>query len=90
VSGCGHLLQVRQLFEELVVPFVLSHERVAAVLLGKAWNKMTQDDARDKLWQVRVDSYRNSPGEVSLGIFILAGLLCLGVFSCFKASCALD
>jgi hypothetical protein len=45
-------LQVRQLFEELVVPFVLSHERVAAVLLGKGWQGVSAEDARDKLWQV--------------------------------------
>jgi hypothetical protein len=40
------------LFEELVVPFVLSHERVAGVMLGKNWNKIMQEDARDRLWQV--------------------------------------
>lgn len=49
---------MRQLFEELVVPFVLSHERVACVLLGKGWQAVSAEDARDRLWQVRTDSNR--------------------------------
>jgi len=50
------LVQVRQLFEELVVPFVTSHERVARVMLGdnKDWTKMTEEDIREQLWQVSV------------------------------------
>ena len=50
------LLQVRELFEELVVPFVMSHEGMASVLLGGKKGKtavpLSEEDVRDKLWQV--------------------------------------
>lgn len=50
------VLQVRQLFEELVVPFVCGHEGVASVLLGgsKATGAALQEEAQQKLWQVCV------------------------------------
>jgi hypothetical protein len=53
---CAAVLQVRQLFEELVVPFVCGHEGVASVLLGgsKAAGAALQEEAQQKLWQVCV------------------------------------
>jgi hypothetical protein len=54
-----HLLQVRQLFSELVVPFVLAHEAAAGAMLGDGWRRLTPEDAADRLWPVRASSDRD-------------------------------
>jgi hypothetical protein len=47
-------LQMQQLFEELVLPFVQSHGQACSVLLGgKQPEELGEEAARELLWPVR-------------------------------------